>query len=40
MPGRISVVVPALNEARGIVGCLEAMAPLRSAPAWTERMLG
>jgi len=30
MPGRISVVVPALNEARGIVGCLEALAPLRA----------
>ena len=30
MPVRISVVVPVLNEAQGIVACLEALAPLRA----------
>ncbi|MGH8737596.1 MAG: TIGR04283 family arsenosugar biosynthesis glycosyltransferase [Burkholderiales bacterium] len=30
MARRISVVVPALNEAQVIVGCLEALAPLRA----------
>jgi len=30
MPGRITVVVPTLNEAQCIVGCLDALAPLRA----------
>ncbi len=30
MAGRITVVVPTLNEAQGIVGCLDALAPLRA----------
>ncbi|HUJ87004.1 MAG TPA: TIGR04283 family arsenosugar biosynthesis glycosyltransferase [Burkholderiales bacterium] len=30
MSGRISVVVPTLNEAQGILACLDALAPLRA----------
>ncbi|MDA8110809.1 MAG: TIGR04283 family arsenosugar biosynthesis glycosyltransferase [Betaproteobacteria bacterium] len=30
MPGTISVIVPALDEAHGIARCLEALAPLRA----------
>jgi len=30
MPRRLTVVVPTLNESQGIVGCLDALAPLRA----------